>query len=96
MQRKLAAILAADVVGYARLMSEHEVGTLVALKADREELIEPKIAEHHGRIVKLMGDGLLAEFGSVADAVECASDPCLTTGSTRRSLFRSFLEDPWL
>ena len=53
-------------------MSEHEAATLTALKAHREELIEPKITEYHGRIVKLMGDGLLAEFGSVVDAVECA------------------------
>jgi adenylate cyclase len=70
--RRLAAILAADVVGYSRLMSEDEAATLTALKAHREVLIEPKITEYHGRIVKLMGDGLLAEFGSVVDAVECA------------------------
>jgi TolB-like protein len=73
MERRLAAILAADVVGYTRLMSEDEAGTLAALKAHRSDLIEPKIAEHHGRVVKLMGDGLLAEFGSVVDAVECAA-----------------------
>jgi TolB-like protein/Tfp pilus assembly protein PilF len=71
-ERRLAAILAADVVGYSRLMEEDEAGTLAALKAHREELIEPKIAAHHGRIIKLMGDGLLAEFASVVDAVECA------------------------
>ena len=70
--RKLAAILAADVVGYSRLMSEDEAGTLATLKAHREELVEPKIAEHNGRVVKLMGDGLLAEFGSVVSAVQCA------------------------
>jgi TolB-like protein/Flp pilus assembly protein TadD len=70
--RRLAAILAADVVGYSRLMGEHETATLAALKAHREELIQPAIAEYHGRVVKLMGDGLLAEFGSVVDAVECA------------------------
>ncbi|MEE9589593.1 MAG: adenylate/guanylate cyclase domain-containing protein, partial [Hyphomicrobiaceae bacterium] len=70
--RKLAAILAADVVGYSRLMGEDEAGTLAALKAHREELVEPKIAEHNGRVVKLMGDGLLAEFGSVVSAVQCA------------------------
>ncbi len=58
--RRLAAILAADVVGYSRLMGEDEVGTLATLRAHREELIEPKIAEHEGRVVKLMGDGLLA------------------------------------
>ncbi len=59
--RKLAAILAADVVGYSRLMGEDEAGTLYALRAHREELIEPKIAEHEGRVIKLMGDGSLVE-----------------------------------
>ena len=73
MERRLAAILAADVVGYSHLMGLDEVGTLAALKAHREELIEPKVAEHHGRIVKLMGDGALVEFASVIDAVECAA-----------------------
>jgi class 3 adenylate cyclase len=72
MDRKLAAILAADVVGYSRLMERDEAGTFERLKADRKDLFEPKIAGHHGRIFKLMGDGLLAEFGSVVDAVECA------------------------
>lgn len=72
MGRRLAAILAADVVGYSRLMGEDEAGTLNALKALRKELVAPKIAEHQGRVVKVMGDGLLAEFGSVVDAVECA------------------------
>jgi TolB-like protein/class 3 adenylate cyclase len=71
-QRKLAAILAADVVGYSRLMGEDETGTLTALKGLRSELIDPIIAEHKGRIVKLMGDGALVEFASVVDAVECA------------------------
>src|SRR5882724_10344565 len=71
-QRRLAAILAADVVGYSRLMEADEGGTLAALKALRKELIDPKIAEHGGRIVKLMGDGALVEFASVVDAVECA------------------------
>ncbi len=71
-QRRLAAILAADVVGYSRLMGNDEAGTLAALKAHRKELIDPKIAEHHGRIVKLMGDGALVEFASVVDAVGCA------------------------
>ena len=70
--RKLAAVLAADVVGYSRLMGEDEAGTLDALRAHREELIEPKIAEHEGRIVKLMGDGLLAEFPSAVEAVTFA------------------------
>ena len=72
MERRLAAILAADVVGYSRLMGEDEAGTLAALKAHRGALIDPKIAEHNGRIVKLMGDGALVEFASVVDAVQCA------------------------
>jgi TolB-like protein/class 3 adenylate cyclase/Tfp pilus assembly protein PilF len=71
-ERKLTAILAADVVGYSRLMGEDEAGTLAALKAHREELIAPKVAEHHGRIVKLIGDGILIEFPSVVEAVQCA------------------------
>jgi adenylate cyclase len=71
-QRRLAAILAADVVGYSRLMGEDETGTLSALKGLRAELIDPTIAEYNGRIVKLMGDGALVEFGSAVDAVECA------------------------
>lgn len=72
MARRLAAILAADVVGYSRLMEVDEAGTLVALRAHREQLLDPTISEHSGRIVKLMGDGVLAEFGSVVDAVACA------------------------
>ena len=67
-QRRLAAILAADVVGYSRLIRSDEEGTLAALKALRTDLIDPKIAEHHGRVVKLMGDRMLAEFASVVDA----------------------------
>jgi adenylate cyclase len=70
--RKLAAILAADVAGYSRLMGADEEGTLERLKAHRSQLIDPKIAEHHGRIVKTTGDGMLAEFPSVVDAVRCA------------------------
>src|SRR2546426_8946890 len=70
--RRLAAIPAADVAGYSRLMGTDEEGTLERLKALRAELKDPKIAEHHGRIVKTMGDGLLVEFGSVVDAVRCA------------------------
>jgi TolB-like protein/class 3 adenylate cyclase len=72
MERKLAAILAADVVGYSALMEADEAGTFERLRAGRKELFEPEINKHHGRIFKLMGDGLLAEFGSVVDAVECA------------------------
>src|SRR5271169_3579588 len=70
--RRLAAILAADVAGYSRLMGVDEEGTLERLKALRRELVDPKIAEHRGRIVKTIGDGLLAEFASVVDAVRCA------------------------
>ena len=70
--RRLAAILAADVAGYSRLMGTDEEGTLERLKALRRELLDPKIAEHHGRIVKITGDGLLVEFASVVDAVRCA------------------------
>src|SRR5690242_4249619 len=71
-QRRLAAILAADVAGYSRLMGADEEGTLAALKRHRRELIDPKIAEHRGRIVKTTGDGILVEFGSIVDAVRCA------------------------
>jgi len=71
-ERRLAAILAADVAGYSRLMGIDEVGTLEALKAHRRELIDPVIAAHHGRIVKTTGDGALVEFSSVVDAVGCA------------------------
>jgi adenylate cyclase len=70
--RRLAAILAADVAGYSRLMGVDEEGTLERLKALRRELVDPKIAAHHGRIVKTTGDGLLVEFASVVDAVRCA------------------------
>jgi TolB-like protein/class 3 adenylate cyclase len=70
--RRLAAILAADVVGYSRLIERDEAGTLERLKAHRKSFIEPLVAEHRGRIVKLMGDGALCEFGSVVDAVQCA------------------------
>jgi len=71
-QRRLAAILAADVVGYSRLIRVDEEGTLARLRALRSEIIDPKIAKHNGRIVKLMGDGMLAEFASVVDAVRNA------------------------
>lgn len=71
-ERRLAAVLAADVAGYSRLMSVDEEGTFAALKAHRRELIDPKITEHHGRIVKTTGDGALVEFASAVDAVRCA------------------------
>jgi TolB-like protein len=73
-ERKLAAILAADVAGYSRLMGFDEEGTLARLKACRGELIDPEIAEHRGRVVKTTGDGILIEFPSVVDAVRCAMD----------------------
>src|SRR5215204_709620 len=71
-ERGLAAILAADVVGYSRLMGQDETGTLAALKAARTELIDPKVMEHAGRVFKTTGDGLLAEFPSVVNCVACA------------------------
>ena len=73
-ERRLAAVLAADVVGYSRLMGKDEEGTLFAFKAVRCEVTDPKIHEHRGRIVKTTGDGLLVEFASVVDAVRCAVD----------------------
>src|SRR5499433_3264511 len=73
-QRRLAAIVSADVAGYSRLMGHDESGTLIDLKAHRRELIDPKVAEYGGRIVKTTGDGLLLEFPSVVDAVRCAVD----------------------
>jgi adenylate cyclase len=72
-ERKLAAILAADVVGYSRLVGDDEAGTIARLRTLRKDLVEPLIAEYHGRVVKLMGDGALVEFASVVDAVECAA-----------------------
>lgn len=72
MERRLAAILAADVVGYSRLMNKDEMGTLAALKACEAELIEPTVGKHNGRIFKRMGDGYLVEFASAVDVVECA------------------------
>src|SRR5437016_3936839 len=73
-ERRLAAILAADVAGYSRLIGADEEGTLARLKAHRRELIDPKIAEHKGRIVKTTGDGMLVEFASVVDALRCATE----------------------
>jgi adenylate cyclase len=69
---RLAAIMAADVVGYSRLVEADEAGTLAAIRDLCREVIDPLLREHHGRIVKLMGDGAIAEFGSVVDAVACA------------------------
>src|SRR5262252_1688443 len=81
-ERRLAAILAADVAGYSRLIGADEEGTLARLKAHRRELIDPKIGEHKGRIVKTTGDGLLVEFGSVIDALRCATE--IQTGMAAR------------
>jgi class 3 adenylate cyclase len=94
--RRLAAILAADVVGYSRLMGADEEGTLERLKAFRRELVDPKITEHHGRIVKTTGDGMLVEFTRVADVVRCAvevqqgmAERNNTVPANRRIEFRS-------
>ena len=73
-ERRLAAILAADVAGYSRLIGADEEGTLQRLRSIRAEVIDPKIAEHRGRLVKTTGDGLLVEFGSVVDALRCATE----------------------
>src|SRR6516165_9322892 len=88
--RKLAAILVADVVGYSRLMGADEAGTLAALKKFRETIFDPAVAAHNGRIVKLIGDGTIVEFGSVVDAVNCAlsvqrSSPSLPNAAVRQS-----------
>jgi adenylate cyclase len=72
--RRLAAILAADVAGYSRMIGADEDGTLQRLKAIRAELIDPTIAAHHGRLIKTTGDGLLVEFSSVVDALRCATE----------------------
>src|SRR5215472_5357204 len=72
--RRLAAIMAGDIAGYSRLMGADEEGTLRQLKGHRKELVDPKITEHRGRIVKTTGDGMLVEFVSVVDAVRCAVD----------------------
>ena len=82
-ERRLSAVLAADVTGYSRLMGLDEEGTLALLKAHRHALIDPKIAEHRGRIVKTTGDGILVEFASVVDAVRCAVD--VQRGMTERN-----------
>src|SRR5918993_3408976 len=86
MERRLAAIMAADVVGYSRLIRSDEDGTLAALKSLRCDLVGPKIAQHHGRVVKLMGDGLLAEFASVVEAVRGAAEMQLAMAERNASL----------
>ena len=84
MERRLAAILIADVVGYSHLMELDEEGTLRRLQSDLRELFEPKLAEHHGRLIKTTGDGLIAEFHSVVDAVRCAVE--LQRGEAARNI----------
>jgi TolB-like protein len=74
MERRLAAIMAADVVGYGRLMEQDEAGTLAALKARRKQVLEPLVAKYHGRVFKVTGDGVLVEFASAVNAVQCAVD----------------------
>ncbi len=81
-ERRLAAILAADVVGYSKLIEQDETGALSALRAMRQNVLEPLLAEHRGRVVKLMGDGFIVEFGSVVSAVACAA-------ATQRQLAKS-------
>ena len=80
-RRRLAAILAADVVGYSRLMEQDEAGTLTALRRRRKEVLEPLVAGHEGRIFKVSGDGVLIEFASAVNAVRCAVE--LQQGMTR-------------
>src|SRR5580658_2821266 len=82
--RRLAAILAADVAGYSRLMGADEEGTLARLKAVRKGLVDPAIASYRGRIVKTTGDGMLVEFGSAVDAARCAVE--LQRGMARQNI----------
>ena len=72
MERRLAAVLAADIVGYSRLMEQDEAGTLTALKTRRKDVLEPLVARYQGRVFKVTGDGVLVEFGSAVNAVQCA------------------------
>ena len=71
-RRRLAAILAADVVGYSRMMQADEAGTLAVLKSRRTEILQPLVSKHHGRTIKVVGDGVLVEFSSAVNAVICA------------------------
>ena len=88
MERKLAAIIAADAVGYSRMMREDERGALALLQKHRSEVIDPGIAKHRGRTVKLMGDGLLAEFPSVVEAVNCAAEIQRAMAARNAGLFQ--------
>jgi|ERR1043166_3525957 adenylate cyclase len=89
--RRLAAILAADVAGYSRLIGADEEGTLNRLRSIRAEVIDPKIAAQNGRLVKTTGDGLLVEFGSVVDALRCATDRLSHGAPGRHRRRRKFL-----
>ena len=86
MERRLVAILAADVVGYSRLMGADEEGTLAALKARRRDILQPMVAKHHGRVVKVTGDGVLVEFASAVSAVQCALDLQQAMAAANRDL----------
>src|SRR5215472_10218798 len=86
MERRLVAILAADVVGYSRLMGADEEGTLAALKARRRDILQPMVAKHHGRVVKVTGDGVLVEFASAVSAVQCALDLQRAMAAANRDL----------
>ncbi len=86
--RRLAAIMAVDVVGYSRLVGRDEVGTIARLKALRKEVIDPCLARHGGRVVKTMGDGLLIEFPSVVEAVQNAVE-CLLVATSRHPVARN-------
>ena len=88
MERRLAAIIAADAVGYSRMMREDERGALALLQKHRSEVIDPGIAKHHGRTVKLMGDGLLAEFPSVVEAINCAAEIQRAMAARNAGLFQ--------
>src|ERR1044071_6600588 len=85
-ERRLAAILAADITGYSRLVGMDEEGTLTRLRSLRREIIDPTIAEHRGRIVKTTGDGMLVEFGSVVDGVRCAVSVQRSTAEHEREI----------
>ncbi len=87
-ERRLAAILAVDVVGYSRLVGRDEVGTIARLKALRKEVIDPCLVRHGGRVVKTMGDGLLIEFPSVVEAVQNAVE-CLLVATSRHPVARN-------
>src|SRR5262245_21887730 len=91
-RRRLAAVLAADIVGYSRLMELDETGTLEEVKARRQKILSPLLAEYHGRLVKEMGDGVLVEFDSAIDAVECAA----ALQSDYAKANEDLLEDRWI